>query len=57
MDKSLKTKDLRKTAAERGKRDNNKTQPKTPDSLRRDVPQVDVLIEDADTLLRKPGSL
>ena len=30
----MKTKDLQKTAAERGKRDGNKTQPKTPDSLR-----------------------
>ena len=30
--KELKTKYLQKTAAERGKRDDNKTQPKTPDS-------------------------
>ena len=32
--KELKPKDLQKTAAERGKRDDNKTQPKPPDSLR-----------------------
>ena len=30
--KELKTKDLWQTAAERGERDDNKTQPKTPDS-------------------------
>ena len=32
--KKLKTNTLHHTAAERGKRDGNKTQPKTPDSLR-----------------------
>ena len=32
--KKLKITDLRQTAAERGKRNDNKTQPQTPDSLR-----------------------
>ncbi len=36
----MKTKDLRQTAAERAKRDDNKTQPKTPDSLRREASQA-----------------
>ena len=40
MDNSLKTKYLRKTATERGKRDGNKTQPKTPDSLRQEASQA-----------------
>ena len=39
IDKELKTKDLLKTAAERGKR-NDKTQPKNPDSLRREASQA-----------------
>ena len=38
--KEMKTKDLRQTAAERGKRDDNRTQPKTPDSLRREASQA-----------------
>ena len=38
--KELETNDLRQTAAERGKRDDNKTQPKTPDSLRREASQA-----------------
>ena len=38
--KELKTKALRQTAAEQGKRDDNKTQPKTPDSLRRGASQA-----------------
>ena len=38
--KELKTKDLLQTAAERGKWDGNKTQPKTPDSLRRGASQA-----------------
>ena len=42
--KELKTKDLLHTAAERGKPDDNKTQPKTkikaPDSLRREASQA-----------------
>ena len=42
--KKLKTKDLQKTAAERGKPDDNETQPKTrikpPDSLRREASQA-----------------
>ena len=38
--KELKKKDLHKTVAERGKRNGNKTQPKTPDSLRREASQV-----------------
>ena len=44
VDNSLKIKDLLKTAAERGKRDDNKTQPKTriktPDSLRQGASQA-----------------
>ena len=40
MDNSLKTKDLQKTAAERENRDGNKTQPKTPDSLRQGANQA-----------------
>ena len=38
--KELKTKDLRKIAAGRGKRTDNKTQPKTPDSLRQEASQA-----------------
>ena len=38
--KKLKTQDLRQTAAERRKRDDNKTQPKTPDSLRQGASQA-----------------
>ena len=38
--KELKIKDLLKTAAERGKRDDNKTQPKPPDSLRQGASQA-----------------
>ena len=38
--KKLKTKDLRHTAAERRERNDNKTQPKTPDSLRQGASQV-----------------
>ena len=38
--KELKTKDLQQTAAERGKRNDNKTQPKTPDSLRQGASQA-----------------
>ena len=38
--KELKTKNLRQTATERGNRDGNKTQPKTPDSLRREANQA-----------------
>ena len=38
--KELKTKDLHHTAAERGKRNDNKTQPKTPDSLRQGASQA-----------------
>ena len=37
---NLTTKDLLQTAAERGKRDDNKTQPKTPDSLRQGASQA-----------------
>ena len=40
ISKELKTKDLQKTAAERGKRDGNKTQPNPPDSLRREASQA-----------------
>ena len=40
MGKELKTKDLLKAAAERGKRDDNKTQPKTRDSLRQGASQA-----------------
>ena len=44
IDKELKTKYLRHTAAERGKRDDNKPQPKTriktPDSLRQGMTQA-----------------
>ena len=40
ISKELKTNDLRYTAAEQGKRDDNKTQPKTPDSLRQEASQV-----------------
>ena len=36
----MKTTDLRQTAAERGKRNDNKTQPKTPDSLRPEASQA-----------------
>ena len=36
----MKTKYLMQTAAERGKQDDNKTQPKTPDSLRREASQA-----------------
>ena len=39
MDNSLKNKDLLHTAAERGNRDDNKTQPKTTDSLRQGASQ------------------
>ena len=38
--KKLKTKDLLHTAAERGNRDDNKNQPKTPDSLRQGASQA-----------------
>ena len=40
MDNSLKTKDLLKTTAERGKREGNKTPLKTPDSLRQGASQA-----------------
>ena len=40
MDNSLKIKDLHHTAAERGKRNDNKTQPKPPDSLRQGAGQA-----------------
>ena len=38
--KELKINNLRQTAVERGKRDGNKTQPKTPDSLRQGASQA-----------------
>ena len=53
----LKQKTYGKQRRNGGNETTTKTQPKTLDSLRRDVPQVDVLIQDADTLLRKPESL
>ena len=40
MDNSLKTKDLHHTAADLGKRDDNKTQSKTPDTLRQGASQA-----------------
>ena len=40
IDKQLKTQDLHHTAAEQGKRDDNKTPPKTPDSLRQGASQA-----------------
>ena len=49
--KELKTKDLHHTAAERGNRESNKTQPKTPDSLRQGA-KGDVLQRNIDESLR-----
>ena len=40
MDNSLKTNALHHTAAERGERDDNKTPPKPPDSLRQGASQA-----------------
>ena len=63
MDNSLKTKALLQTAAERGERDDNKTQPKTPDSRsqgghsgRVDGPKGNLLVIPA-ALSRSRGAL